>query len=161
MAKNETVDVQKVDSLFDDLDRLQQAIRERAYDLFRSGTQWSDALLDWLTAERELVRRPPVELRQEGNHFELVAALPGVDPSEVEVRVTSEDVLIKTNAVHEHAAGSTVHICELGRGKIFRTVHFPETIDPDSVKAEFKNGMLTVRAVVAKATAKKVNIKAA
>jgi len=159
MAKNDAVDVKKVDSVLGELDRLQQVIRQRAYDLFRSGTQWSDAMLDWLTAERQLVRRPPVELRQDGNRFELLAALPGLDASAIEIQVTGDDVLIKGAGVHEHAADSTVHMCELGGGQIFRTVHFPEPIDPDTVKAEFKNGMLSLTASVAKAT--RVHIKAA
>jgi HSP20 family protein len=157
------VEVKKVDTVFDELDRLHQAIRERAYDLFRNGgTPWGSALRDWLTAERELVARPPIELRQADNHFEVLAALPGIEAKHVNVQITPEDVLIKADAPHEHAAEATVHVCEFGPGKIVRSIHFPEKIDPESAKAELKNGMLHVTAAIAKAAeAKKVEIKAA
>jgi hypothetical protein len=40
MAKG-NVEVKKVDAVFEELDRMHQAIRQRAYDLFRNGgTPW-------------------------------------------------------------------------------------------------------------------------
>ena len=157
------IEVKKVDTVFEELDRLHQAIRARAYDLFRNGgTPWSSALRDWLTAERELVGKPPIELRQADNHFELFAALPGVDAKHLDVQITPEDLLIKADAPHEHAAEATVHLCEFGPGQIFRSIHFPEKIDPESAKAELKDGMLHVTAAIAKIVEpKKVDVKAA
>jgi HSP20 family protein len=162
MARGQ-IEVKKIDTLFDELDRLHQAIQERAYDLFRSnGTSWGSAMRDWLTAERELVAKPPIELRQADNHFEVLAALPGIEAKHLDVQITPEDVLIKADTPHEHAAEATVHACEFGSGKIFRSIHFPEKIDPESARAELKNGMLHVTATIAKvAEAKKVEIKAA
>ena len=162
MARGNVV-VKKVDTVFDELDRLHQAIRERAYDLFRNGgTLWGSTLRDWLTAERELVSKPPIELRQSENQFEVLAALPGIEPQHLDVQITAEEVLIKAETPHEHVPEGTVHVCEFGSGKIFRSVHFPEKIDPESAKAEYKNGMLHVTAAIAKAAAaKKVDIKAA
>ena len=157
------IEVKKVDTVFDELDRLHQAIRERAYNLFRNGGAPSDsALRDWLTAERELVSKPPIELRQRDNQFEVLAALPGVEAKHLDVQMTPEDVLIKADSPHEHAPDGTVHVCEFAPGRIFRSVHFPERIDPESAKAEYRNGMLHVTAAIAKAgSAKQVNIKAA
>ena len=157
------IEVKKVDTLFDELDRVHQAIRERAYDLFRNGgTLWGSALRDWLTAERELVSKPPIELRQSDNQFEVLAALPGTEAQHLDVQITPEDVLIKADTPHEHGPEGIVHVCEFGSGKIFRSIHFPEKIDPESAKAEYKNGLLHVTAAIAKAAAaKKVEIKAA
>jgi HSP20 family protein len=157
------IEVKKVDTVFEELDRLRQAIRERAYDLFRNGgTPWGSALRDWLMAERELVARPPIELRQTENHFEVSVALPGIEAKHLDIQITPEDVLIKADTPHEHATEATVHVCEFGPGKIVRSIHFPEKIDPESAKAERKNGMLLVSAAIAKAAeAKKVAIKAA
>ena len=157
------IEIKKVDTVFEELDRLQRAIRERAYDLFRNGgTPWGSALRDWFTAERELVAKPPIELRQTDNQFEVLAALPGIDAKHLDVQITPEEVLVRAETPHEHAADATVHVCEFGPGKIFRSIHFPETIDPESAKAELKNGMLHVTAAIAKAAAaKRVDIKAA
>jgi len=157
------IEVKKVETLFDELDRLHEAIKGRAYDLFRNtGTPWGSALRDWLTAEREFVSRPPIELRQKDSTFEVRVALPGVDAKDLDVQITSEGMLIKADAAHEHGAECSVHVCEFGPGKVFRSIDFPEKIDPDSAKAELKNGMLFLTASIAKAaTAKKVDVKAA
>ena len=59
---------------------------------------------------------------------------------------------------------------EKGRGLCLRirpwkplhSIHLPKKIDPEKVRAEFKNGMLTLKAPVAtEARAKKVAIEAA
>jgi HSP20 family molecular chaperone IbpA len=76
--------------------------------------------------------------------------------------VTPEDVLIRADVDHEHSAEEgTVHVCEFNGGKLFRSIHFPEKIDPDSVKAEYRNGLLVLKAAIAKRAPQKVDIKAA
>lgn len=150
MAKTD-IELRKTDTIFDEIDRLQQQISARAYDFFcsREGL-WGDALNDWLRAEGELVFTPPVELRQKDGQFEIVAALPGVDAKDVDVRVTPDDVLIRTDVNHEHKSqDGTVHVCELESRKAFRSIHLPEKIDPDSVKADYRNGLLRLTAAVA------------
>jgi HSP20 family molecular chaperone IbpA len=163
MARGD-VEVKKADTIFDELDRLHQAISRRAYDLFRNGgTLWRGALADWLTAERELISKPAVELRQKDSQFEVLAALPGIEAKDLDVQITPEDLLIKAERVHEHKADTgTVHVCEFETGRIFRSIHFPEKVDPNSAKAEYRNGMLHLTAAIAKAaTAQKVEIQAA
>lgn len=163
MAKGD-IEVRKADTIFDELDRLQRAISRRAYDVFRNrGALWGGPLTDWLTAEHELVWKPAIELRQKDNQFEVLAALPGVDTKDLDVQVTPEDVLIKAETTHEHTPETgTVHVCEFDGGKLFRSIHFPERIDPESVRAEYRNGMLRLTAAIAsRAAAQKVEVKAA
>src|SRR5437899_533261 len=75
-----TVEVKKVETVFEELDRMHQAIRQRAYDLSRNGgTLLGGALGDWLTADQELVSKPPIELRQKDSRFEVLVALPGIE----------------------------------------------------------------------------------
>ena len=158
------IDVKKADTIFDELDRLHQTISRRAYDLFRNGgTLWGDPLTDWLTAEQELISKPAVELRQKDGQFEVLAALPGVEAKDLDVQITPDDVLIKAETSRERVADAGMaHVSEFEGGKIFRSVHFPEKIDPNSAKAEYQNGMLRLTAAIAKAaTAQKVEIKAA
>jgi HSP20 family protein len=160
------IELRKTDTIFDELERLHQAISRRAYDVFRNretqGTLWDDPLTDWLTAEHEFVWKPAVELRQKDGQFEVLAALPGVEAKDLDVRITPEDLLIRAETAHEHTADKgAVHLCEFDGGKLFRSIHFPEKIDPDSVKAEYRNGMLRLTAAIAKAAPQKVEIKAA
>jgi hypothetical protein len=67
------------DSIVDQLEELNQRIARRAYDLFLGRDGWGDAFGDWLSAERELVWKPAVELREKDGTFTVAAALPGVE----------------------------------------------------------------------------------
>jgi HSP20 family molecular chaperone IbpA len=155
--------LKKTESVLAEIERLHQAISQRAYDLFRDGGTWGGAVADWLNAERELIARPAIELRQKEGQYEVLAALPGIEAKDLDVQITPDDVLIKGETTHEHRAdGSTVYICEFERGRAFRSIHFPEKVDPDRVKAVYRNGLLRLTAAIAKpSTAKKVDIKAA
>ena len=158
------IEVTKTDSILNQFNELQTQISQRAYDLFRNSEGFvRGAIDDWLRAERELVWRPAIDLRQKDGRIELEAALSGVEPKNLDVQVTPEDVLITAKEEqHRHdQLGEKVHVCEFGTGRLFRSVHLPERIDVDSVEADFSNGLLHLSASVAGATPKKVDVKAA
>ena len=75
----------------------------------------------------------------------------------------AEDILVKAELRHEHEEKKgNVHVCEFASGNLFRTIHLPKRIDPDKVKAEFKNGMLTLKAEIAEEVqTKKISVGAA
>jgi HSP20 family protein len=160
----ELVPIRKSKSIFDEIDRMNDRIMRRAYDIFTSnGSLFGKDIDDWMQAERELVWRPAVELTEKDDAFYLEVAAPGVDPKELDVEVTPDDILIRADVHHEHKEKKgEVHICEFAHGNLFRSIHLPRKIDPEKVKAEFKNGLLTLNAPVAEeARAKKVTIEAA
>jgi HSP20 family protein len=163
MAKNQ-ITLRRAETIFDEIDQLQKAIRQRAYDLFRNGPQ-SDALDNWLKAENELITRPPLSLTQNDGKFEVLAAVPGVDMKDLVVEITPEDLLIKGQTSHETTADkSRVHMSEIRTGQLFRALHFPEAIDTSTAKAEYKDGMLRLTMAIAKdatATPTKVDLKVA
>jgi HSP20 family molecular chaperone IbpA len=156
------IQVKKPNSILQDLTELHDTISKRAYEFFQENGLLSGPLADWFRAEREIVWRPAIELRQKDGQFELEAALAGVDPKNLDVQVTPEDILITAAEEHRHeGTEGTVHVSEFSSGRLFRSVHLPERIDPESVKAEFKNGMLHLTAAVAKTATKKVDVQAA
>ena len=161
MARND-VALRKAETIFNELDQLHTAIRQRAYDLFRNrGHLWGGPLADWLNAERQLVWKPAIEVRQKDSQFEVRAATPGVEAKDLDVQITPEDMLIKADIQHKHTPEEgAVQVCEFTAGQLFRSVHFPEKIDPDSAMAEYRNGMLRVTASIAKPAAQKVEITA-
>lgn len=162
MAKN-GITLYKAETIFNELEQLHNAITQRAYDLFRRrGDRWEGPLADWLNAERHLVWKPAIELRQKDNQFEVLAATPGVEAKDLDVQITAEDMLIKAAISHKHTPeeGAVQH-CEFNAGQLFRSIHFPEKIDPDSATAEYRNGMLRLTAAIAKPAAHKVEIKVA
>jgi HSP20 family protein len=128
---------------------------QRAYDIFiGSGGTPGNELEHWLQAENELLWKPQIELREENNEYKLRIAAAGVDPKDLRVEVTSEDLVIKGETRHEHKEDKgQIHTCEFHHGSLFRSVHFPKRVDPNKVRAEIVNGMLTITAAISEDTA--------
>jgi HSP20 family protein len=153
------VKVQRRRSILDRVEAIRQEIAERAFDLFsRRGGAVGRALDDWLTAERETVWKPPVEVVEKDGEFLVEAAIAGVPPKEMDVQVTPSELLIQGNGAHEHRPGEIVHACEFRAGRLFRAVPFPRRVDPHKARAEYRNGLLRVWAPAASEEAQKVDL---
>jgi HSP20 family protein len=140
------VAVTRRESLLDQIEQLHHRIERRAYELFRQRDGLpGDPAADWLTAEREIVRKPAVELREKDGTYTVLAALPGVEAKDVAVNVSSEDVMISTAATHS-GADTKGHLpqCEFDTAELFRSVHFPKPVDAAKARADYRNGLLTV-----------------
>jgi len=158
------VAVQKKNSILNELQKMEERITRRAYDIFEgTGSIFGKDLTDWLAAERELVWKPSIELKEKDNRFELQVALAGVDPKDLQVEVTPEGLLVKGETKTEtNEEKGKVHTSEFHSGSIFRSIQFPKKVDVDKVKAEIKNGLLTITAPLAEEEkARKINIQAA
>jgi HSP20 family molecular chaperone IbpA len=158
------VAVQKRESVWDELHKMENRIMERAYDIFRrNGSDFGKDLDNWLAAERELVWKPAIELTEKDNQFEISVAVAGIDPRDLDVEVTSEHLLVKGDKKTEKKEQKgQVHTRELQTGSLFRSIQFPKKVDPEKVKAEIKNGLLTVVAPIAEeAKSRKLNVQAA
>jgi HSP20 family protein len=156
--------VRRTESLWDQLEKMQERIMRRAFDIFRgNGSIYGRDLDDWLTAERELITRPEIELRERDNQLEVRASVAGIDPKDIRVEVTGDALLIKSEPQSEKKEEKgDVHMTELQAGIVFRAVRLPKKIDPAAVKADVKNGLLTIIASVAEeGKARKADVRAA
>ena len=91
-----------------------------------------------------------IELREENGEFKLSIAAAGIDPKDLKVQATAEDLLVKGETRHDHEEDrGTIHISEIRTGSLFRVIHLPRPIDPGKVKATFFNGVLLVTAPIA------------
>ncbi len=71
--------------------------------------------------------------------------LPGIDPSKVELNVFEDRLTLKAEKSDEKTLSENdVFRCERYYGTLSRSIQFPAEVDPDSAKAQFKNGVLTV-----------------
>lgn len=158
------VAIKKSESLWDQIKKTEDRIMRRAYDIFRNnGFTQGRELEDWLQAERELIWKPAIELKEKDNQFELQASVAGVDPKDLLVEVTADELLIRgeTKTEKKEEKGQ-VYTSEFHSGSLFRSIRLPKKIDPEKVKAELKSGVLTVTAPIAEeAKARKVDIHAA
>jgi HSP20 family protein len=89
------------------------------------------------------VYAPRVDILETGDELLLLADLPGVEPSDLEIRY--ED---KTLVIHGKAAarqeGVDFVTREYGVGDFERTFAIGEAVDAGKIAAELKNGVLTV-----------------
>ena len=164
MRKVTLLKTRKAETLLHEIEQIQKRITERAYDLFRNrGAALGAALNDWLAAERQTIRKPQVEVCQKDNRFVIEAALAGVEPRQLDIQVTHDTLLIKADTPHTHPeTKGIVHVCEFQAGPLFRAIKFPAAIDPEAVKAEYRDGLLRVTAAIAaEQQTKKVDVHAA
>ena len=74
----------------------------------------------------------------------LVAECPGVDPDKLELTVLDDTVTFKGERTREPEEGERTLRCERTHGSFSRTITLPDTVDPDSIQAEYNNGVLKV-----------------
>lgn len=134
-----------VASFFDEVHKVREEIAKRAREIFDSNGIVGRDLENWLTAEREVLWEPSIEVSEKDNRFVTKVAVAGVDPKDLQVQVTPDELLIAAESKHEHTeTKGEVHCCEFATGKLFRRVRFSKRVDPDKSTAQLKNGMLHV-----------------
>jgi HSP20 family protein len=145
------VSCRTVDSLLANIEGMQRHIAQRAQEIFRArGGGVGSALEDWMTAERETIWRPALEVRRTKDAFVVEAAVAGVERKQFDVQVTPTELLLGAHVHHsDREQEGEVVLCEFANGPLFRSYTFPEPVDPTRVSAEYWNGMLRVTAPLA------------
>ena len=90
---------------------------------------------------------PPVDIFQTGDHeLVLKAELPDMSRDEIDINIENFVLTVKGE---KKASGEVkdeqYHHIERHYGSFSRSFSLPQTVDPNRVSAEFKNGVLTVR----------------
>jgi HSP20 family protein len=88
---------------------------------------------------------PPVDIYENENDIVLKAELPGIDPKDVEVKVEDNTLYLKGERKFEkEVKNESYHRVERSYGSFARSFSLPNSISTDKVKAEFKDGLLTL-----------------
>jgi HSP20 family protein len=88
---------------------------------------------------------PAVDVYENENELVLKADLPEVDPKNVAIQLENGTLTLKgERQFEEHRNGKAYHRIERGYGSFVRAFTLPETVDPEKVKADYKNGVLTI-----------------
>jgi HSP20 family protein len=75
----------------------------------------------------------------------LKADLPDIDPKNVGIQVENSTLTLKGERKFEQEKnGKGFHRIERSYGSFVRAFSLPETVDSEHVKADYKNGVLTV-----------------
>ena len=88
---------------------------------------------------------PTVDIAETENGFEIRAELPGVSENDVNVSVTDNLLTIKgEKQQEEETEDKNYHRVERRYGSFQRSFTLPRHIEIDAIKAEFKDGVLTL-----------------
>jgi len=106
---------------------------------------------------------PPAEVwvDKEAKKYHLRLALPGVDPSTVELKLLGNLLTISAERKASREAKDVDYLYrELSYGTLSRTLTLPEGLDTEQINAEYNDGLLEITApVAAAALPRQVEIK--
>ena len=108
---------------------------------------------------------PAVDLRERDGTFDITVELPGIDPDEIEVKLTDGMLTIRGEKKEETEKDEAdYHLSERRYGSFQRSFSLPDSVDAEKIEAAFANGVLTVtlpKTEKARASEKRIEVKAA
>jgi HSP20 family molecular chaperone IbpA len=119
------------------LEEMRERVARRAYEKFvdRGAVHGRD-VGDWLDAERELIIKPPAEVRVEKEDVFLEVVLPGIDLPNLTVHTAPRQLVVSSDADEEG-----FQICQV--------IDLPIAISLDGLDAEQFHNVLRITAAVA------------
>ena len=109
----------------------------RIFDNFFRGSEWPMSTTPGWSGGTW----PNVEISETDNEVRLVAELPGMEEKDVDL--TFHDGVLTLKGEKKAETNGAVY-SERWQGQFERTVRLGPDVDPDKIKADFKNGVLTV-----------------
>lgn len=88
---------------------------------------------------------PDMDLREEGNGYVIRLDMPGIETGSINVKVEENQLTISGTRTEdaEQNAGSMLRK-ERHVGSFTRSMSLPQAVDPDSLKTDYEDGVLTV-----------------
>jgi HSP20 family protein len=117
---------------FDVLLNLQRALEARTE---------SDWLQNRTTAQGPF---PPINVFQQGDDVLAIIELPGVDKDNLQIQAKENSIRISGRKDVNLPEGASVHRRERISGEFDRTISLPVQLDPEGIKAEYRDGILAL-----------------
>ena len=86
---------------------------------------------------------PPINVFQQGDEILAIIELPGIDKNDLQIQAKENTIRISGKKVVNYPE-SSVHRRERVFGEFDRTLSLPVQIDPDGIKAEYRDGVLAL-----------------
>jgi len=117
---------------FDALFNLQRALEGRLA---------SDWLRDQTTSEGPY---PPINVFQQGDDILAIIELPGIQKDSLQIQAKENTIRIAGKKSASYPDDVSVHRRERTFGEFDRTLSLPVGLDPDRIKAEYRDGILAL-----------------
>jgi HSP20 family protein len=109
---------------------------------------FEDFFNDWAVRSAENRRSegwvPPVDILEREGNLILMVSLPGISEKEVDLKVEGQTLTIKGERKSLEPDAYSYHQAESRFGAFSRSFTLPETTDLDNIKADYKNGILSI-----------------
>jgi HSP20 family protein len=117
---------------FDTLFNLQRALEARIA---------SDWLEDRTASQGPF---PPINVFQQGDTILAIIELPGIDKTTLQIEAKDATIRISGKKAASYPEAASVHRRERVFGEFDRTLALPVRLDPDGIKAEYRDGILAL-----------------
>jgi HSP20 family protein len=87
---------------------------------------------------------PPINVFQQGDDILAIIELPGIDKSDLQIQAKENTIRISGRKSVDYPEGVSVHRRERDSGEFDRTLSLPVQLDPDRIKAEYRDGILAL-----------------
>jgi HSP20 family protein len=87
---------------------------------------------------------PPINVFQQGDNVVAIIELPGTDKNDLHVDARENTIRIWGRKAIEFPESVSVHRRERIAGEFDRTLSLPVQLDPDGIKAEYRDGILAL-----------------
>jgi len=88
---------------------------------------------------------PAVDMFEKNDHLVIKAELPGMGKKDINLDLKDGVLTLRGERKHENEVqNENFYRREMSYGKFVRTFRLPSDVDPEKIKAEFQNGLLTI-----------------
>lgn len=95
--------------------------------------------------EEEGFWSPTVDIEENNEKYLVKAEVPGLKKEDIKISVRGNLLTVSGERKHgSETKNKTFHRIECSYGRFRRTIALPSDVDPDKVKAAYKDGILTV-----------------
>ena len=125
-----------------------ETTNKRSMPMSLSGSSWpSWRWLDDFFRDGEMHQMIKIEERHEGDSMVIRAELPGLDPDkDIDIEVSDGALVISAEKHEKHEKSEhNFYRSEFRYGSLTRSVPIPSGVDPKSIDAGYKDGVLEVR----------------
>lgn len=115
--------------------------------------------LDTLAGDRAAGWAPPVDLFETADHYQVIAEVPGLTREQIRVQVQNGILTIEGERSVACLPCEQHHRVERGHGWFSRSFQLHEPIDSDSVDADLRDGILTIKLLKRAQEARRIPVR--
>jgi len=87
---------------------------------------------------------PPINVFQQKDDFVAIIEMPGINKEDLQLEAKENTIRISGKKTVSYQEGASVHRRERVWGEFDRTLSLPIQIDPDGIRAEYRDGLLAI-----------------